>query len=226
MKAILFDMDGTMLASMHAWHAAESGVFDALNIPRDMIDYDLLVTSGLEEALSLVKKMYNIPVDIPKAWKHIRDYMERFYTSEVQLCPGVIQTLEYFHQRGIPLGVGTATMQELADKAIDFTGLRRYFDFVYSASSNGYNKNDMDYFASASQRFGVPPKDMALFDDALYALIAAKQLGCKTVGVQDLSGEQNTEAIKRHADTFIEGFETFDAELWLNQWEGEDNETI
>ena len=47
MKAILFDMDGTMLASMHAWHAAESGVFDALNIPRDMIDYDLLVTSGL-----------------------------------------------------------------------------------------------------------------------------------------------------------------------------------
>ncbi len=62
-------------------------------------------------------------------------------------------------------------------------------------------KSDPDYWQYSIKKHGVDPADCVLFDDALYAIKAAKKEGIMTVGLEDFPwNEKEWKYIKEKAD--------------------------
>lgn len=214
MKAILFDMDGTLLDSMGMWHRVELEFLESLGVDPTAFDYNKTITMGIEHTLALIRQEFGIETNSEAMSAYVSKRMAEFYQSEAQLKPGVLSILEGLRKAGVWMAIGTATMEELAKIALAHTGIEDFFEFVHSSSTDGHSKNMPDFFERAAQRFGLKPVDLALFDDAYNALLAAKSIGYFTVGVQDKAYSQDVEAIRRVADDFVSDFSLFDMEAW------------
>lgn len=217
MKAIVFDMDGTLLNSMHAWNAVNAQLIEEFDIPMAQVDYDVIITQGFEDLVRMLKENFAFEPDVDALYKRANSIMSKWYKNESVTREGVIETLNCFKEAGIPMGVATATDYELAMIALEKAGILDYFEFVYSSSTDGFPKNDKRYWEKVARTMGQAPEDMALFDDALYALITAKATGYTVVALEDEAYGQDIDQMKRRADYYLVGFEHFQPEAWLEK---------
>lgn len=214
MKALLFDMDGTLLDSMGMWMSLESDYMRTLGVNPQEVDTDQIATLGVEETLALLKKQFGIQASTEDVKRYVQNRLHHFFSREVKLRPGVREMLSTFRELGISMAVGTATEYELAEMALKTVGIYDQFDFLQSVSTVGYSKNDRRFFYKAAERFGVEPKEICLFDDALYACVTAKVAGCYVVSMIDPAYEQDVQALLRESNEQRLDFENFDARAW------------
>lgn len=217
MKAIVFDMDGTLLNSMPAWNAVNARLIEEFDIPMDQVDYDVVITQGFEDLVRMLKENFDFAPDVDAMYKRANSIMSKWYKENSVTREGVVETLNCFKDAGIPMGVATATNYDLAMIALEKAGILDYFDLVYSSSTDGFPKNDKRYWEAAAKAMGQAPEDMALFDDALYALITAKAAGYTVVALEDEAYGQDIDQMKRQADYYLVGFEHFTSKEWLEK---------
>lgn len=215
MKAILFDMDGTLIDSMGAWYKADLGYLKKQGVDVSKVDYNLLVTAGMEQAIDLLQESLPESLDLEESRDYAVSYMRNFYSKEVRPKAGVREMLSYFSSKGIPMAIGSSTPEELCEIALDTAGLRSYFDFIFSASDYDIPKDDPIFFHRVAEKFGLGANEIAVFDDAIFAIRAASEAGSVTVGVEDRSYPQNEEEVRADSDFYIDRFSFFDFEKWL-----------
>ncbi len=215
MKALIFDMDGTLLNSMPAWNSLNEELLKENGLGREDIDYDMFITQGLSSVIKTLEEEFGIHIDEVQAKKRALARMEEWYSNSAVLRPGVEKVLKDLEGRDIKLVVGTATRQHLAEKGLKTAGILDRFEWVYSSSTDGYDKNNKRFFRAILDRLDLEPGEVALFDDALYAILTANECGIYTVGVEDPSYQQDLAQMKRQADCLIPGFDGFDVRSWL-----------
>lgn len=219
MKAILFDMDGTLLDSQRAWYEAEVGYLQDQGVDKKDIDYELLLTAGTRGAVEYLNDRLELDLDATALRQAALDTMEHFYATSVLPKEGVREMLDVLQAQGIPMAIGSATPMDLCELALDTTKLRSYFDFVLSSSAIDIDKSNSRFFVVAAERFGVRPEDIVVFDDALLAIRAAREIGCWTVGVKDEGYDQDEDALRLEADEFLYSFADWQTEQWLAEKE-------
>lgn len=216
MKALLFDMDGTLVDSMGAWFKADLGYLEERGVDISKIDYDSIVTAGMEQAIELFKDVMPEDLDLEASRRYAVEYMRKFYSEDVKLKDGVREMLEYFYSEGIPMAIGSSTPMELCELALETVGIRHYFDFVFSASDENIPKDNPDFFNRIADEFQLKTaNEMAVFDDAIFAIRAAAKAGSYVVGIADEGYPQNKELVKADSDHFIDDFVYFDFKKWL-----------
>ena len=103
------------------------------------------------------------------------------------------------------------------ENALNRLDLFNLFDFIQTPDSIGFKKNENGYWQNALDKYNIKAKDAVLFDDALYAIKAAKKLGIKTVGIKDFPYNQNEwEEIKKEADIILDNIKDIDMEKIKN----------
>ena len=217
MKAILFDMDGTLLDSQRAWYEAEMGYLREQGVDKDEVDYELLLTAGSQGVVDYLNDRLQLDLDATALRQAALEAMEQFYATTVTPKEGVREMLDVLQGWGIPMAIGSATPEELCELALDTTKLRSYFSFVLSSSAIDIDKSDARFFTVAAERFGIRPEELVVFDDALLALRAAREVGCHTVGVKDEGYDQDEDAIRFEADEFLYSFAGWQTEEWARE---------
>ena len=205
MKAILFDMDGTLMNSMGMWYGLGNAYLEELGVEPDVLDFNKMITMGMEEVTRYLKKYYNVSEDNISLNDFVHKKVENFYENEVELLPGVLEKLEQLRELGIPMALGTATEEKNAARALKCTGIGHYFEFIYTTSTEGVLKSDTHFYERAADKFKVETKNLILFDDAVDAVDAARKSGCLAVGVEDVHYNQDIKALKENSDIFLHG---------------------
>lgn len=86
-------------------------------------------------------------------------------------------------------------------------GVRDHFDFLLSCETVGAGKRSPLVYHESAGQLGASPSEIAVYEDALYAVQTAKEAGYHVVGVYDESASRNWKTIEKLADEIILNWE-------------------
>lgn len=111
--------------------------------------------------------------------------MRHYYEHDVYIKDGVLDYLNHLRDQGVRMSVATATHRDLALPVLERLDMMQYFDELVSVSDVGVSKNEPDIYLRCAEHWGQEPKDIAVFEDAPYALRTAAEAGFYTVLMYD-----------------------------------------
>lgn len=216
---LLFDCDGTLLDSMHIWVEPINKIFNKYGYSFEGLEKK---EKGVIEALPLSGMVTYIAKNIAKdmSEEEVNNYfleiVEDGYKNHLMPKDGVLEKLKEFYDHDIEMGIASSTDSKYLKLAFKRLGIDHYFTYYNTPDLLNSKKSDAKFWQSAIDNFKIDPEEIMLFDDALYAIKAAKKSGIKTCGVRDFPYNKNEwEDIKKFSDIYLEGIWDFDINTLL-----------
>jgi hydroxymethylpyrimidine kinase/phosphomethylpyrimidine kinase len=104
--------------------------------------------------------------------------------------------------------VATVTDRYLAEAALTRLNIRQFFSEIFTTAEIGCGKNNPAIYRTALSYLGTPKEETAVFEDALHALVTAKNDGFRVVGVYDAHEKRQAE-MRAEADYYISDYAHF-----------------
>ena len=197
-KAVMFDLDGTILDSIDAWWQAfndGAAPFHLEPVPKERLLEFMNSGNKLAEILIGIYPELGTDTSSPRIAEIIEEMRKKYPTNtggQVDLIDGTLELLHVLKQRGIKIGVVTSRSMmaekqwhELARLEVD-----HFFDCVVTAFDSK-RKPAPDTVLECLGKLNVPPEECVIIGDSLADIIAGKAAGVKTVavttGVSDLA---------------------------------------
>ena len=201
----IFDMDGTLIDSMVFWKNLATEYLTCKGvreIPAEILEQIKPMT--MSESAALFQTAFGLTGDIES---EMNAMMDDHYRKDIPLKPGVREYLQKLHARGTRMCVASATAEYLMDACLARLGVRDYFEFLLSCETVGAGKRSPRIYHSSATKLGAKPTEIAVYEDALYAVQTAKNAGYYVAGVRDDSNTECWESIKDLADEIIINWE-------------------
>ncbi len=199
-KAVIFDLDGTLVDSMWMWKAIDIEYLGRYGYEcPDELQKEIEGMSFTETACYF-KEKFNLPVPIEKIKDDWNAMAADKYQHEVPMKEGMLELLIDLKQRGIKTGIATSNSRELVDTVIESLDIGEYFDEIHTSCEVAKGKPAPDIYLLVAQCLGVEPKDCLVFEDIPLGIMAGKNAGMKVCAVYDDFSKSLTEEKKRLAD--------------------------
>ncbi len=202
-RAVLFDLDGTLIDSMWIWERIDNEFLGeyGLPVPKDL--HDEIEGMSFSETAVYFKKRFHLPLSLEEI-KHIWNEMAMDkYLNVVPLKPGVPEFLEWLKAREISAGIATSNSRELVDGVLRARGLEGYFTSVATGCEVNAGKPAPDIYLHVAGALGVPPSACIVFEDIPAGIRAGKSAGMTVTAVEDDFSAALREEKKRLADYYI-----------------------
>lgn len=216
---LLFDCDGTILDSMHIWVDPINEVFEKYGFRLDTLPKE---EKGKIEALPLDGMCKFIADELAKDMTkaEVRDYFDEIiydgYKNSLMPKAEVIEKLEELHKKGYEMAIASSTDSIYLKLAFERLNIDQYFSFLTTPDITNLKKSDKEYWQYAIEKLGVDASEIILYDDALYAIKVAKDVGINTCGVKDFPYNENEwEDIKENATMYLDGIWQIDVDNLL-----------
>ena len=184
-KAMLFDLDGTLVDSMWMWEAIDIEFLGAYGYecPDDI--QRAIEGMSFSETAVYFKERFDLPLsldEIKAVWTRMS--IDK-YRHEVLLKPGVLEFLKYCKENGIRTGIGTSNGSEIVDAVLTSLKVKEYFDAVVTACEVAHGKPEPDIYLEVAKRLGVQPENCLVFEDIPAGIMAGKAAGMPVIAVED-----------------------------------------
>ena len=188
-EAIVFDNDGLLLDTEHAWTRAEVELF-ARRGSAFTHDHkrELIGTSRTESALKLERML-----DLPGAGDTLMDELHALVMAEldggVPPRPGALELVAAVRAAGVPVGLASNSSREFVERALAVSALANgHFDVVVSADDVSAPKPAPDIYLAACAALGAAPERAAALEDSQTGVESARAAGLYVIGVPYLPG--------------------------------------
>jgi HAD superfamily hydrolase (TIGR01509 family) len=184
MRALIFDLDGTLIDTVYAHVLAWQRVFAEAGIrvpaylmhPRVGMHGALFVSSVLREV--------GAPVD-EETSRRLRDrHGQVFYEllPERAPLPGARELLEALESADVPYAVATSGKPDAIRESLAALGLG---DDSHVIDGEGVErgKPDPEAFLKAAEKLGTPPAECVVVGDSVWDFLAARRAGMEGVGL-------------------------------------------
>lgn len=205
-KAVLFDLDGTLVDSMWMWKDIDIEYLGrrGLELPPEL-QKDIEGMSLTETAIYF-KTRFKISDSLEEIKKEWMDMARDKYCHEVCLKPGAKEFLEYLKERGIRTGIASANGMELVQAVLAAQGVSGYLDSVHTCCDVERGKPHPDIYLLVAKELGVVPEECLVFEDIPMGLLAGKRAGMKTCAVEDKFSRDQVKEKCRLADYYIQDY--------------------
>ena len=205
-KALLFDLDGTLVDSMWMWKEIDIeylGRF-GLSCPDDL--QKVIEGMSFSETAVYFKRRFQIPdsiEEIKAAWEQMS--MDK-YRHEVPLKPGAKRLLDWAKGHGFSMGIATSNGREMVNAVIGALQLEPYFQSITTACEVAHGKPAPDIYLKVAGDLKVQPADCLVFEDVPAGIMAGKQAGMEVCAVEDRFSAHMKAEKQQLADYFIENY--------------------
>lgn len=211
-KAIIFDMDGTIIDTSHIWDQATKNLVESKGI---------LFTPELQA--ELIKRVHGLAMDktckIIKDLTNIEDSVDDIIRQKAKIACDLyengisfIQGFEQFHasviNKSLKIGIATNADDGTLKIAKKTLNLEKFFgDHIYNISYvNNVCKPDPAIYLYAAKQLNIDPEECLAIEDSAFGIKAAKGAGMYCIGINT---HGNHEALLE-SDHIVLGYEEID----------------
>lgn len=206
--AIIFDIDGTLVDSMHIWTDIDDIFLEKYHLEEPENFHEGMEGKSYSETaqyfLDLFPELPHTKEELEAEW---HEMAFEIYTKELELKKGAYEFILAMHKAGIKLGIATSNSRDLAEGLLMNTGVWQYLDAVWTSDEAKAGKPAPDVYLRVAESLGVDPSRCLVFEDVPNGILAGKNAGMKVCAVED-SFSKPQEAFKRQlADYYIQDYD-------------------
>lgn len=235
-KAVIFDLDGTLIDSLGIWNAVDEQLVAGLGRP-DLASDPRTLARFREEALvrhALEPNPYvgfcsDLAAFCGSSLSGEEVHRERYRISRtllktrVHLKPGASAFVKLLAKNGFKLAIATTTKRANIDIYANDNphiapelAFEQVFDAILTRENVSRIKPDPEVYRLALRTLGVRPDEALVFEDSLPGLQAAHAAGIETVVVRDPWSEADRESLREACDLYLESLLEAPDALGLN----------
>ncbi len=181
----IFDMDGTLLDSMHIWEQVD---IDFLAAHGEIFtkDYgDDLKTLDLRQSAVYTIRRFGFdltPAQVIAEWDALA--LAR-YENDLPAKPYAAAYLQTLREQSIRLALATVAPERYYMPALERTGLLPYLDVIIGPEDFPAGKNTPELFIHTASCMGLKPEECLVYEDTLGAAETAAKGGFPVCAVYD-----------------------------------------
>jgi phosphoglycolate phosphatase len=183
-KAVLLDLDGTMLDTVLDLHVAANAMLRELSRPE--VSVEAIRTYVGRGIPNLVKRCLAGRIDAaedaaPPPQEALASFRRHYAESngrQAAIYPGVLEGLDAFKSKGLRLACITNKAEAFTRPLLERTGLAGRFDVVVSGDTLPRSKPDPMPLIWVCGHFDLKPQDMLFIGDSVNDFKAARAAGC------------------------------------------------
>jgi beta-phosphoglucomutase len=165
-KAIIFDMDGTMIDNMMVHHRAWQ---QQLLIEGYTYTLAQIIQEFHGKNLEIIERIFGDHYSPEERLRFSNDKEAKYremYRPELKLIEGLPELLAIAYENEIPIGIGTAAQYANVDLVLDSLNIRNYFDTIVADVDVENGKPNPEVFLKVAQNLGVCPEHCLVFEDS------------------------------------------------------------
>ena len=212
-KAVIFDMDGTLIDSTGIWHEIDKEFFAkrGMELPKDYAQH--IVHLGLTQAAVYTKETYHLKESIQEIMQEWHDMSIDMYKYHVPLKEGALELLKLFKKNGIKMAIATANDEPLYRPCIDRLGIGEYFDEIADVNTAKEGKQSAKIYLDLAKKLASEPRNTLVLEDMPTCVKTAFKSGFLTVAVYDDASKAYDQEKKDNSHLFIKDFSELIKEL-------------
>ena len=188
-KAVVFDLDGTIVNFNLDYKAARAEVIEHLTthgFPRSLFSlnesvFDML--KKVEISMQNNRKSKNEFSKVKEALFIILEKHEMQSATTTTLIPGILETLKALKKMKLKLALFTVNSKKSANYILETFRLKDFFDAVVTRDSVPIVKPNPVHLETALKKLKVPPTQTIVVGDSIMDIKSAQQLGATAVAV-------------------------------------------
>jgi len=208
-KAIIFDMDGTIIKTEHIWRKISVQVLmEQCKITKlEECHEDFLKSLsgiGLEVSCTKMKQLFNLSTPIEDIMKRKIELSETLFDHTIEFING----FEAFHNQlranTIPTSIATNAHADGLKKHAQAMNFEKFFgkNMYCIADVNFKAKPDPALFLHAAQQLGAKPEECIVFEDSLYGFQAAEAAGMKCIAIKNTLNQKHLSLVDDAIDDY------------------------
>ena len=218
MRAVLWDMDGTLVDSEKLWDVSLQALYARLG---GVLTPEVRVTTVGSSAMGLMRIVYSDlgleqdPAAMAESSDWLHDYTGELFEQGLTWLPGARELLDELTAAGIPMALVTNTRRTLTERALKSIG-SHYFSASVCGDEVEQAKPAPDPYLRAAQLLGFAPAECLAIEDSVTGSEAAETAGCPVLVVPndvDVPGGPRRRHVASLAEVDVEALRSIHAQL-------------
>ena len=185
-KAVIFDMDGTMLDTEHVKEEGLKYVGESLNVKID--DQTLTQIRGTNNTRLkeiLCNKFEGLDVD--KLLDTREKYVEKYFENNpIETKKGLIELLEFLKNNNYKMAVASSSNLEVIKKYLKKVGVVDYFDVIIGGDIVTKGKPDPEIYSKCIEQLNLSKEECIGVEDTANGVLSIHRAGMKPIMIPDL----------------------------------------
>lgn len=183
-RAVIFDLDGTLVDSFYGYVQSFNNALKAMGFPQYRASsLKKYYGQKIDEIMrQLMKKPY-VDKEVLEGVRLMHSFYESLNGSHIRALPGVVEIFRELHERKIPAAVASSASRIAIDEALRKIGISGEVNVIMSGDDIKNSKPHPEIFLKAAEKLKIPPKDCLVFEDSPHGVLAAKAAGMKCIAV-------------------------------------------
>lgn len=210
-QAVVFDLDGVLVASEELWDEVRRGLAAEAGRPWPSDATRAMQGMSTAEWSAYLVDVVGMPGRPQEVATIVIDRMAARYREQLPLLPGAREVVRRLGNRW-PLGLASSSPRRLIDAVLESAGLADQFVVSVSTEEVGAGKPSPEVYLNVVQKLGVTPGRTVAIEDSSSGIRSAKQAGLRLIAIPNAGYPPADDALAL-ADLVVHSLDDIDPQL-------------